>query len=55
MDKKELLELIEEKIDDVFLEYQKKNDIKSGTILEMACSCWPEVAMSRSKKAMPAA
>lgn len=30
MDKKELLELIEEKIDDVFLEYQKKNDIKSG-------------------------
>ena len=23
--------------------------------LEMACSCWPEVAMSRSKKAMPAA
>jgi hypothetical protein len=32
MDKKELLELIEEKIDDVFLEYQKKNDIKSGDI-----------------------
>ena len=27
----------------------------SRTILEMACSCWPEVAMSRSKKAMPAA
>lgn len=32
MDKKELLELIEEKTDDVFLEYQKKNDIKSGDI-----------------------
>lgn len=32
MDKKELLELIEEKIDDGFLEYQKKNDIKSGDI-----------------------
>lgn len=32
MDKKELLELIEEKTDDVFLEYQEKNDIKSGDI-----------------------
>lgn len=26
------MELIEEKTDDVFLEYQKKNDIKSGDI-----------------------
>lgn len=32
MDKKELLELIEEKTDDVFLEYQEENDIKSGDI-----------------------
>lgn len=32
MDRKELLELIEEKTDDVFLEYQEKNDIKSGDI-----------------------
>lgn len=32
MDRKKLLELIEEKTDDVFLEYQKKNDIKSGDI-----------------------
>ena len=32
MDKKELLELIEEKTDDVFLEYQEKNDIKSGDL-----------------------
>lgn len=32
MDKKELLELIEEKTDDVILEYQEKNDIKSGDI-----------------------
>ena len=32
MDRKELLKLIEEKTDDVFLEYQEKNDIKSGDI-----------------------
>lgn len=32
MDRKKLLELIEEKTDDVFLEYQEKNDIKSGDI-----------------------
>lgn len=31
MDKKELLELIEEKTDDVFLEYQKKMTLKAGT------------------------
>lgn len=32
MDRKELLKLIEEKTDDVFLKYQEKNDIKSGDI-----------------------
>lgn len=32
MDRKELLKLIEEKTDDVFLEYQEENDIKSGDI-----------------------
>lgn len=30
MDKKELLELIEEKTDDVFLEYQEKMTLKAG-------------------------
>lgn len=31
MDKKELLELIEEKIDDVFLNIRKKMTLKAGT------------------------
>ena len=32
MDRKTLYNLIEEKINDVFLEYQAANDIKSGDI-----------------------
>lgn len=32
MDRKELFDLIDEKINDIFLEYQKANDIASGDI-----------------------
>lgn len=32
MDREELFDLIDEKINDIFLEYQKANDIASGDI-----------------------
>lgn len=35
MDRKELYNLIEEKNNDIFLEYQKQNGIKSGNISPM--------------------
>lgn len=35
MDRKELYNLIEEKNNDIFLEYQKQNGIKSGDISPM--------------------